>query len=178
LNWLLDGWRLYMQVGLVDPQTVQVATKDYKGDSDPMGEWLSSCCVIGPDEELPAKDGFESFSQWQIDTKVAEKYRWTQTKFGKELAERFKKTIPTTGPHRKKTVYQGIRLQTEEEKAEETEVKDDLPTVAYSSGVSALEHAFLGGNGLTLGNHGQSGVSPSLEEINAELNGDADGVLF
>ena len=182
LNWLLDGWRRYQQFGLVDPLMVQVATKDYKGDSDPMGEWLADFCVICPDEELPAKDGFESFSKWQIDTKVLEKYRWTQTKFGRELAERFKKTIPTTGPHRKKTTYQGIRLQTASEKAEETEekteVKDDLPTVANSSGVSALEHAFLGGNGSTVGNRGQSGVLPSLEEINASLNCDANEELF
>ena len=61
--------------------------------------------------------------------------------------------------NRKKTIYQGIRLQTDDEKRAKDEAKDDLPTVAHSSGVSALEDAFLGRNGSTVGNRGQSGES-------------------
>lgn len=43
LNWLLDGYRLWRERGLVPPEQVMEATSEYRGESDRIGDFLAAC---------------------------------------------------------------------------------------------------------------------------------------
>lgn len=40
LNWLLDGYRMWREQGLVPPEAVRKATEEYRSESDPVGEFM------------------------------------------------------------------------------------------------------------------------------------------
>lgn len=46
LNWLVAGLIDYLEGGLADPKAVLDATQEYRDDSDPIGQFLTSACVV------------------------------------------------------------------------------------------------------------------------------------
>jgi putative DNA primase/helicase len=129
LAWLVRGYLDYRQHGLVEPSIVTQATSAYRDDSDPLGDFIAEYCIVEPDGVVLASELFDAYS---------EKFHgsWKQTSFGKEMAARFQKVRPTTGEHRKKTIYKGVRLrdildgdvkQPNSEKHRENDVCPQLP---------------------------------------------------
>ena len=45
LRWMIEGCLLWQQDGLVTPEAVTAATKDYMTEEDAIGRWLNECCV-------------------------------------------------------------------------------------------------------------------------------------
>lgn len=46
LNWMIDGLLDYLEGGLQEPPQVLDATTEYRKDSDPIGDFLTTCCDI------------------------------------------------------------------------------------------------------------------------------------
>ncbi|MCA2014393.1 phage/plasmid primase, P4 family [Cereibacter sphaeroides] len=57
LNWMIDGLVDYLERGLQEPAQVSSATEEYRQDSDPIGDFLGTACVMdGGADFLPARD--------------------------------------------------------------------------------------------------------------------------
>lgn len=97
LNWLIEGLLDYLERGLQVPQAVSEATQAYREDSDPVGTFLTVCCLVSgeADRTISARDLGEAFNFWLDDQG---KGTWTPMTVSKRLAakaERWKS--PTTG---------------------------------------------------------------------------------
>ena len=64
LNWLIDGWRQYREVGLAVPQVVLNATAAYRSDSDSAYEFMNSCVIVAEGERVRAGKLYEAYRQW------------------------------------------------------------------------------------------------------------------
>jgi putative DNA primase/helicase len=142
LNWLLEGFQDWQRHGFVEPEIVKQATGNYRSDSDPLGEWLADFCAAEPGAVALASEVFKSFDNWQEQQGIGERFRWSQTRFGTELAARFPKEKPTSGPFRKQVIYQGLRILTQSENTPENGDFFDLPPVAPSHPVNSIENRF------------------------------------
>lgn len=115
LNRLTDGLIDYLESGLQVPESVREATNEYRTDSDPIGEFLTSACVITGDhaDSLLAKDLGEAFNYHLTERGHS---TWKATTFAKQIATKCKVwKHPETGRqfHKGKSSlskYEGIRL--------------------------------------------------------------------
>ena len=64
LNRLLDGLRIWLDEGLVLPDAVRAATKQYREDSDPLGRFLEACTVQDLGGRVQATAIYELFCAW------------------------------------------------------------------------------------------------------------------
>lgn len=85
LNWILDGVRIWLERGLVVPDSVRAATDEYRADSDPVGRFLTECVEAAPNESVQASVMYEAYKAWC--SANAERV-WTISTFGKALPER------------------------------------------------------------------------------------------
>ena len=65
LAWAVEGCLDWQREGLNPPEAVLSATAEYLGDEDTFSEWITDCCVTGPDLEEPTAFLHESFSYWK-----------------------------------------------------------------------------------------------------------------
>lgn len=65
-RWLVDGLLDYLEGGLREPEAVLDATREYREQSDPIGLFLDSACVVtgDPSDSLPTKDLVLAFNFW------------------------------------------------------------------------------------------------------------------
>lgn len=47
LNWLLEGFREWGRNGLDTPECVRALTSEYRQESNPLGQFIESCCKVG-----------------------------------------------------------------------------------------------------------------------------------
>ena len=102
LNWLLEGFRLYLKEGLEKPQSIVQAIEDYKEDMDLVQQWINEFCECKPSYFERANtlyDNFRAFCQRRDQ-------RTNQTRFGRDLSKKFRKYNSGEG-----IVYLGIRLK-------------------------------------------------------------------
>lgn len=68
LNWLAEGLRTFLEVGLNPPESVRAATEEYRRESDPVGEFLLTCCTItgDPADTITAADLGQAFTIYQL----------------------------------------------------------------------------------------------------------------
>ena len=85
LNWMLDGLRLYLEKGLQPPDAVQNATREYREDNDPVGQYMALCVVRKAGCNIEASDLYELYKSWCRDN-AADPV--SKTAFGKMLGER------------------------------------------------------------------------------------------
>jgi len=114
LAWMVRGYLDYKEYGLQEPESVQRATAGYRSDSDALGEFLAEFCIEERGAEVLATELFRVYTE-------IHKGKWSQTAFGKAVAERFKKSRSNSGQNRKKTVYEGLRFRELDETDSETE---------------------------------------------------------
>jgi len=103
LNWLVQGYLAYCREGLREPQAVLDATGRYRGDSDPLGDFLAEHCVDDSGGMVVAKELYRVYSEGGG--------KWSRTAFGKAISERYEKARPDKGEYRKRTVYLGLRFR-------------------------------------------------------------------
>lgn len=86
LNWALVGLADWVKLGqLGGTEAVDAATREYRDEEDPIGQWLEEACVRGDGEGEVAQALFESWSWW------AHRYGFevgNTTRFGRELTAR------------------------------------------------------------------------------------------
>jgi putative DNA primase/helicase len=85
LNWLLDGARIWLEKGLVVPDSIKAATDEYREDSDPLGRFLRECVREAPGCSVQASVMYGAYVDW---CKVNAERPWSQTAFGRALPDK------------------------------------------------------------------------------------------
>ncbi|NLR17666.1 DNA primase, partial [Lactobacillus sp. LC28-10] len=102
LNWMVEGALKWQREGLIPPQIVQQASKDYRNEMDVTSEFIEECCTIGKHETVRANQLYQRYKQWANDNS---QYLMNSTKFGKEISNKFEKKHDRQG-----TYYVGLSL--------------------------------------------------------------------
>lgn len=126
LNWLLEGFRLYLKEGLEKPKCIVQAIEEYKEDMDLVQQWINEFCECKPNDSTCFErantlyDNFRAFCQRRDQ-------RTNQTRFGRDLGKKFKKYNSGSG-----IVYIGIKLKkgaddlVKKVSYEQTKVSEDI----------------------------------------------------
>lgn len=108
LAWVYQGWLDYQRDGLNPPAAVLERTEEYRGENDPLAQFLADQCVIGNElYRVKANSLHEAWAVWAMKNGHPP---ITPTDFGKRIGERFEKKRSGTGVQ-----YLGIALRSDEE---------------------------------------------------------------
>ena len=86
LNHMLDGWRLWRERGLDPPEAVRAATKEYRDDSDPLGNFLRTATQRREGAWVPSKNLYACYEGWCAVSGLA--HVMSQQLFGRLLTGR------------------------------------------------------------------------------------------
>ncbi len=64
LAWAVEGLRALDAKGFDAPRAVQVATRRYREDMDPIAEFVGECCELAPDGEVLASELRRRYEDW------------------------------------------------------------------------------------------------------------------
>lgn len=109
LAWAVAGSALWASGGLCEPACVHEAGQSWREEADPLGDFISTCCNVGPGCQAAAGDLYRAYLAWAEDAALRERERLTQTAFGRRLAGRFDKKRATVAG-RQTTAYSGVGL--------------------------------------------------------------------
>jgi putative DNA primase/helicase len=103
LNWLLEGYRVYVARDrkFAEPECVRIATQEYRAEEDTFGEWVASYCY----EDSGAKSTFRD---------LYECYQFTggrmgEKRFAANLKTRFDSYRSSSGDTRGQIIYLGVQ---------------------------------------------------------------------
>lgn len=106
LTWLVAGCLKWQTSGLEPtPGIVANAIAEYYYDSDPLGDFLSGCCIAHAEASARAADLYRAYVHWCEDSGMKEKETMSLTSFGRKLSGRFDKQHTRSG-----VVYRGVGL--------------------------------------------------------------------
>lgn len=115
LNWLVEGLCDALEMGLAPPATVTDATREYREESDPIGQFLTTCCLVtgDPVDQIASRDLGHAFSFHLLERGVSP---WKDTTFARQISAKSRHwRHPETGKMFEKgkasvTQYLGLRL--------------------------------------------------------------------
>lgn len=61
LNWLIEGARIFLTEGLVDPPSVKKLGEEHRSDLDPVGNFARDCVGAAPGQEVQARSMYQAF---------------------------------------------------------------------------------------------------------------------
>lgn len=64
LNWMLDGYRMWREMGLAAPGAVRAATQEYRDEQDPLRIFLTDCVVHDETSSIQATRLYELYGRW------------------------------------------------------------------------------------------------------------------
>lgn len=117
LAWMVNGCIEYLNSGLNPPEKVLAATKEYREDSDPIGAFIRSACIVTGKEEDQSTPGdlFIGYSNWAAKEGAAE---FRQATFSRRFPDYAR--LSWKSPDEKmrqfwkakagSTIYKGIRV--------------------------------------------------------------------
>lgn len=82
LAWVLEGFRMYREEGLVLPETVEGRTRQYRIDSDVIMRFLDESTQKDSASRIKANDLYQSWSAWCV---LNREYAGTSTSFGESV---------------------------------------------------------------------------------------------
>jgi DNA primase len=82
LAWMVRGLLDWLDNGFVEPESVQLASADYKHDSDPLSNFLTLCTKPDPEGRVQSSVIYGVFCAW---AKAAGEREWTQKGFSQAL---------------------------------------------------------------------------------------------
>lgn len=89
LNWLIEGARIWLSEGLVLPDEVRAATKEYQDDMDPVGPFIGDCVTVLSGQSVTAREMYEAYLAWAEANAVLP---IKETKFGRVMKTRIRRT--------------------------------------------------------------------------------------
>jgi putative DNA primase/helicase len=90
LAWLVKGCIEYQKQGLVLPETVIEATREYQRDEDHLGSFLEDYCSMEDGVKTKSSEIFDVFAKWWKKNITKHKKRQiTQQAFGRMMKRRF-----------------------------------------------------------------------------------------
>lgn len=108
LAWAIDGCLKWQQDGLRPPESVVIATEEYRAESDPLSEFIAAVCETGPDYTEMGGALKAAYDSWCDTSGVGMRERMGGVTFFKRLAERFDKRVTMAGK-----AYWGLRIRQE-----------------------------------------------------------------
>lgn len=85
LNWALRGCVDWQNGGLQEPESVLLATEEYRKEMDALGAWLSESCVFGKDASEFAGALYKNYQEW---CEINGERVFSQRMLAKRLTER------------------------------------------------------------------------------------------
>lgn len=85
LAWAVQGAHEWIKHGLNAPESVTEAVRQYRRDSDIIGQFIDAHCVVGPKHRVPATPLYQAYREFAKDHGEAV---MSQTKFGRSLSGR------------------------------------------------------------------------------------------
>jgi putative DNA primase/helicase len=69
LNWCLRGLGEWMRTGLNPPESIRAAVKEYRAETDQIGNWMEQYCHVDTDEDtrnrvMSVTNGYLMYKQW------------------------------------------------------------------------------------------------------------------
>ena len=64
LNWLLEGYHMYLAEGLHDTEEMKHLTKEYRRENDLVGQYLEECVVLDPTSTTPLRKLRLNYECW------------------------------------------------------------------------------------------------------------------
>ncbi len=115
LNWLIEGLCDALERGLDPPATVTEATREYREESDPIGLFLTTCCVVTaePGDVITSRDLGHAFAFHLMERGMTP---WRDATFAKQISAKSRHwRHPETGlmferGKRSITQYIGLRF--------------------------------------------------------------------
>jgi putative DNA primase/helicase len=68
LAWAIEGWRQYQARGLAEPESVRVATGDYRKSNDAVARFIDDICTLAPHVHVGHRELFSAWRSWCADT--------------------------------------------------------------------------------------------------------------
>lgn len=114
-NWLVEGLCDFLEGGLRPPAAITDATREYREESDPIGLFLTTCCVItgDPEDVIASKLLGDAFNYHLMERGMT---GWKPTTFARQIAVKARQwRHPQTGRQFAKgkasvTQYVGLRM--------------------------------------------------------------------
>lgn len=73
LNWLLEGYRLYLAGGLGTCAAVEQLTRSYRRDQNVIQQFVDEACEIGTSFEVRSSELFEAYTKWHQENQPNDK---------------------------------------------------------------------------------------------------------
>lgn len=105
LNWAVDGALKWQRNGLHTPEVIKKASEGYRKEMDVLSEFISDECDLGDDREANAGQLYKLYKSWAEENS---QYRMSNTKFGREMSNKFKKVHTRNG-----AMYKGLSVKTD-----------------------------------------------------------------
>jgi P4 family phage/plasmid primase-like protien len=64
LRWAVSGCLDWQRDGLGEPDEVQKATAGYRTEMDVLGQFITECCLVGPNYRIKAADLYDAYKRW------------------------------------------------------------------------------------------------------------------
>jgi putative DNA primase/helicase len=64
LNWLLEGFAIWQEKGLIVPEVVSSATDEYRSEMDAIGNFLRERCIQGDGCSIRSRELFKNYQDW------------------------------------------------------------------------------------------------------------------
>ncbi len=84
LNWMVDGFEQWAEMGLQPPEEVMAATEAYRADQDPVRQFFGTACYESLAGRVQSSRLFAAFEKWRKDNALD---AITHTQFGRALAD-------------------------------------------------------------------------------------------
>lgn len=98
-RWAVEGYQMWQQEGLKQPECIKAATDDYRAEMDTLQQFCEDCLEDDDQPGSPgvkASDMFEVYERWADDTNA---FKMNSTRFGKEITKRYNKVKRMAGWH-------------------------------------------------------------------------------
>ena len=103
--WLYRGFKSWRENGLMPPDKILSATKDFRNDNDSLSEFISACCIVAPGTRVKPTEIFASYQRFCIDEGLEAD---TNTNFFNAMKSKFARERNSRG-----RFYIGITLKNE-----------------------------------------------------------------
>jgi len=101
LNWAVEGYQLWKEIGLAEPRTVAEQRHSYRKEMDPIESFIEERCERVPESREKSSRLYTAYKMWAQDNG---EYVMSHTKFGKEIGNKFNKVMSAG------TWYEGVEL--------------------------------------------------------------------
>ncbi len=106
LNWIIEGAVKYFAEGIAAPDSVLLATEEYRADTDPLAQFIMEECVISPEHLTQSSDLYQRYELFADREHLSKQERLSATKFGQKLKGKYEYTRTNAG-----IFYKGISLR-------------------------------------------------------------------